>query len=310
MTRDERLKEDLAAVERLRTDPTTPEALKQLRAALHTGPGLVASKAARIVADFELSALADDLDFSFRRFLNDPIKTDKGCFAKIAIADALAALGADLPELFIRGMRHIQMEPSFGPPVDTAAGLRASCAVGLANSRRAEALLEIVPLLADREPETRAGAARAIARCGREEGVLPLRLKARIGDAEDTVTYECFQALIELTPAPSIAFVAGFLESDWVDLAAEAIGNSRCPEAFEVLKQRWASTVDGNLRVKLLSAIGLTRQEAAVDFLLTLMAEEGEHTAAAALSALGPLQKDEGIRARIDQIRSARSDVG
>ena len=126
MKRDDRLQEDLAAVERLRNDPTTPEALKQLGAALRTGPATVANKAARIAADFELSALVDDLVFSFNRFFKDPAKTDRGCLGKIGIANALAALGADVADLYLRGMRHIQMEGSFGPPVDTAAGLRSA----------------------------------------------------------------------------------------------------------------------------------------------------------------------------------------
>ena len=306
MKRDDRLQEELAAVERLRTDPTTPEALKQLSVALRRGPATVAAKAARIAADFELASLIDDLVFSFSRFFKDPVKTDHGCLAKIGIANALASLGADVADLYQRGMRHIQMEGSFGPPIDTAAGLRAACAMGLANSRSSTVLVEIVALLADREAETRAGAARAVARCGRDEGVLPLRLKALLGDKEDAVTYECFRALIELAPAPSIDFVATFLETDHADIAAEAIGNSRRPEAVEVLKKRWESTVDAKLRAKFLSAIGLTKQDAAVEFLLKLIAEESDHTATAAENALGALLQDQHVRARVDEALSHR----
>ena len=302
MKRGDRLEEELAALDRLRADPTNAEALKQLRAALRSGPSSLAAKAARIAGDFELAPLADDLSYSFNRFFKDGAKTDHGCLAKIAIANALAAVGADAQDLFLRGMRHIQMEASFGPPVDAAAGLRAACAFGLANSRSAEALIEIVALLADREAETRAGAARAIARCGREEGVLPLRLKALTGDPEDAVVFDCLAALIDLSPARSIPFVAGFLRTDRAELAAEALGTSRRPEAFEILKQQWESTADSKLRGTLLRAIGLTRQDAAIEFLLRVIEEESEHTARAALDALGPLQIDARIRARLEKI--------
>ena len=50
-------------------------------------------------------------------------------------------------------------------------------------------------------------------------------------------------------------------------------------------------------------AIGLTRQDAAIEFLLTLIEEESQHTASAALDALGPLQYDERISARLEKIR-------
>jgi HEAT repeat protein len=308
LKRVDRLEEELASLDRLRADPTTPDALKQLSAALRSGPSALAAKAALIAKDFELAPLTDDLINSFGRFFKDPAKTDRGCSAKIAIANALAAFGADAWDLFVRGIRHIQMEPSFGPPVDTAAGLRAACAFGLANSRSSEALLEIVALLADREAETRAGAARAIRRCGRDEGVLPLRLKALVGDEEDEVVLSCMGALIELSPVRSIPFVADFLATDRADVAIQALGNSRRPEAFEILRQRWESTADSKLKKKLLTAIGLTRQDAAIEFLVTLIEEESEHTASAALEALGPLQHDERIRAKLKAIRGHKSE--
>jgi len=74
-----------------------------------------------------------------------PEAGDKRCAAKIEILKALCKLQYPSPSLFRRAMRHIQMEPSWGGPVDTAAEVRALGAMGLAQTDYTEVQEEIVP---------------------------------------------------------------------------------------------------------------------------------------------------------------------
>src|SRR6185436_2549232 len=91
----------------------------------------VVAKAAKLVADFELHDVQEQLVAAFNRFMKDPVASDRGCSAKTEIVRALESLGVPEAKVFLTGLRHVQMEGSFGPPVDTAAALRAACAMGL-----------------------------------------------------------------------------------------------------------------------------------------------------------------------------------
>ena len=49
--------------------------------------------------------------------------------AKTAIVQCLSRLELGSPEVFLRGLHHVQMEPAYGGPVDTAVELRSESAV-------------------------------------------------------------------------------------------------------------------------------------------------------------------------------------
>ena len=72
----------------------------------------VVAKAADLVSKFRLSELIPELVAAFDRFFADPIKSDPQCWAKNALSRALAAFEHQDEGVFLRGMRHIQMEPS------------------------------------------------------------------------------------------------------------------------------------------------------------------------------------------------------
>src|SRR3989454_6095320 len=77
----------------------------------------------------DLSALAPDLITAFPRFLEVPVRRDPGCVAKTGIVHALLSFGdAAGSDVFLRGAVHVQREPAFGPPIDTAPELRATSA--------------------------------------------------------------------------------------------------------------------------------------------------------------------------------------
>lgn len=243
--------------------------------------------------------------------MRDPAKLDQGCKATAAIVQALIAIEEPAARVYFAGIRHVQKEGSFGPPVDVAAPLRGFCARGLARMGHPDALLECVTLLIDPEIAARAGAIRAIADAGRPEGVLLLRLKALMGDKEPDITAECFAALISLDREPSVAFVAKFLDPKFDELAEQAalaLSESRLPAAFEVLRSAWEQGGLNDHRRMLLRAIGMMRLEIALEFLLERLNNESPSVAADALTALVFHARDEAIVQRVERIIRERAE--
>src|SRR5450631_413076 len=102
--------EQLAALEELRQGPEEARA-EALRRALGHRNNFIVAKAADLVRELRLADLEPDLLAAFGRFFDDPVKTDPQCWAKNALSRALAALEDQDEAVFLRGMRHIQMEP-------------------------------------------------------------------------------------------------------------------------------------------------------------------------------------------------------
>jgi HEAT repeat protein len=277
-----------------------------LRETLVSADSPAVARAAEIIRDFEIAELAGELEGAFRRFLANPQRNDKGCAAKTALAHALCALGADAPDIFLTGIRHIQMEGSYGPPVDTAAELRGACALGLVNIRHPAALVEAVTLLVDKEATTRAAAARALAVSGRPEASFALRVKVLTGDTEPDVVEECMTALLVLAPRDSLSLIASKIGDS--DSAARALGRSRLPGAFDVLRQAWEEHADSRLRTRLIQAIGMLGLDNSIEFLVGLIGNESEKTAADAIQALGSARHDSRTREAAErEVRARRS---
>src|SRR4051794_21187023 len=99
-------------------DPASPEARLILVAALAGKSNLAAGKAAEIVRDARLIDLVPNLVRAFDRFMAPG--SDKGCAAKTSIARALDALEQNEQDVFLRGIRHVQLEPVWGGSADAA----------------------------------------------------------------------------------------------------------------------------------------------------------------------------------------------
>jgi HEAT repeat protein len=283
----------------LRDAAPSPEVISELRKAIGDSSNHVVAAAAALTARFHFSELAPELAAAFEGLMVDPVKTDKTCAGKTAIVDALNELDFQEPDVFLAGARHVQLEPAWGGARDTAASLRAGCAIALVRIGHRGALPVLVDLLADPERVVRLAAAQALAGSASTAALLLLRLKARLGDKEADVTGECLTGLMRLEPQESAPLVAEFLEND-DDAVAEAallaLGNSRRPEAFDTLKQFWERRSRVELRETTLVAMALLRLPAAIDFLLTLVTEAPESSALAALSALAVLNYDPRVR--------------
>jgi HEAT repeat protein len=303
--------EALAAIHAIRQAPESQDQKLALAPFLRHKSNHVVAAAAATAERLEVVGLAPDLVAAFERLFGNAAKLDSGCKALIAIAQALIQMDDPSAKVYFAGLRHVQMEGSFGPPVDVAAPLRGLCARGLARMGHPDALLECVTLLADSEIPARAGAIRAIADAGRSEGVLLLRLKALMGDKEPEIVAECFGALLSLDPAGSVAFVGKFLDSRAEGLseqAALALGESKLPAAFPVLREAWERGGASERRRTLLVAIAMLRSDDALEFLLDRLGAESGPVAADALAGLGFYSRDEAIMSRVEQIIRERGD--
>jgi hypothetical protein len=302
----------LKSILSIREAPEKYDLKRDLAPFLHHKSNHVVAAAAATAERLEAAGLAQDLVDAFVDLMQNPSKRDPGCKALLAIAKALAAMDQSAARVYFLGIRHVQMEGSFGPPVDAAAELRGVCAQGLARMLHPDALQECVTLLADREPAARAGAVRAIADSGASEGVLLLRLKALTGDKSAEVMAECFAAMLRLASAPALEFVAKFLyesPDDVAEAAAFALGESHSPAAFGQLRTAWEATAEPERKRTLLLAIAMSRLDEAVEFLLARVNQDSERAAADALAALGMYARDETVRARIEAAVAGRASA-
>ena len=303
MAQGQSLEARLARLDNLKEDPFSEAAIGELRRTLSDPSNILAARAAEIIGESGLSDLAPDLAVAFDRFMEDPTKSDKQCLAKTAIAGALNDLDYEDEALFFRGIRHVQLEWMWGdPPIDTAADLRGRCGFALARLRHPDAFFELTTLLVDLEPHARRSAVSSLGCLECERSELLLRMKALTGDLEPSVVGECFSALMRISPARSLDFVAGFLDHKdprVAEGAAIALGESRQPEAFDLLRERWEGYPDPAFRKMLLLPIALFRSDEALDFLLGVVAQGPPALAARAVESLKLYRNDDDRRARI-----------
>lgn len=312
MSQPRSLEANLAALDALRADPRSGLTIERLCKALASKSNHLIARAAQMAGEYEIETLERDLAQAFERLLDSPFKADKGCDAKIALAEALYHLGCDRESLFLRGIHHIQLEPVYGGKEDTAARLRAVCALGLVGMNHPQTMVELAHLLADPEMDARIGAVRALAHTQPAASVPLLRFKVLIGDVDSRVLYQCFRALLTLSPESSLAFVARFLGDEDVavgESAAIALGESRLGAAFEFLKAGWERALEPSLRRAILYAIAMLRHEQAIDFLLSLVAEGSPAIARGAIAALEMYRQDGHLWRRVEQLVRARDDI-
>ena len=279
-----------------------------LRPFLRDKAGIVAAAAATIAADCELHALEKELEETFARFLVDPVKTDPGCRAKLAAADALRKLEVRAPDVYLRGVGVRQLEPTFGPPIDTATPVRVCCAAALLETRHPLALLEVAPLLADPEPNARAGVAAVLGTVGGEACEALLRLKVRAGDPEPQVVGACLQGLLSASFDRGFPFVLDAIKEadDGADRAALlAMGESRDERALSALREYSERAQDKEGRKSALLALSISRMPAAHEYLLHLVEEAPERRALEALAALESQRFDAVLIERLRAVAMA-----
>jgi HEAT repeat protein len=289
--------EQIAALDSLRQQ--APEAcIEPLRQAFKHRNNFVVAKAADLVRDFQLPPLIPELLIAFDRFFENPIKSDPQCWAKNSLSRALAAFEHQDASVFLRGMRHIQLEPVWGGSSDTAGTLRATCALALVQCRsllEPDLLAHLVELFADKDKSVRIEAARAVEQVGSPAAALLLRLRAVLGADEPEVLGACYSGILRVEGVSAIPWISRFLASsdDPAAEAALAIAGTHSAQGFNILCERFTEESDPWFRSILLSAIALTRQDAALEFLLELVRTESLQAEAAVEAILRGMPSDE-----------------
>ncbi len=310
MAKSRKLESLLAQLQQIRPNPTTPEAMLLLRQLLTSQQPVAIAQAAKLIAEAEHYSLIPDMVAAFEWAMTKPKERDPGCIAKLKLADALYRLDYSNEDLFLQGIRYA------GDSNDRSAPLRSVCALGLVRMNYPDVMGELADLLADPEPDAQIGSARAIAYTGNLSGVPLLRLRIKLSDSAP-VLLECFLALLHLSPTQSsIDLVRSFLViqsraedhreiSDIVEAAALAFGESRLPEAFDILRIWWQSVSIPELRKTGLIAISLIRNDEAVSFLLSLIQSGTLVDAKNSIAALSVYRENQAlwqlVRERIEQ---------
>ena len=185
-------------------------------------------------------------------------------------------------------MRHVQLE-GWGTLTDTAAPLRGICALGYVQCdvKDMDVLRRMISLLHDRELLPRVAAARAITKLGIKAASLVLRLRAELGADEPELLGACYSGVLRIEGPSALEWARQFtrVEDEAGAEAAMAISETHTPEGFRVLQDCYTAAEDPWFRKALLSAIALTRQQEATDWLLGLV-EKSPREAAHAQDAL------------------------
>jgi HEAT repeat protein len=238
-----------------------------------------------------------------------PPKADPGCRAKLAALEALDYLESPDAAPFLTAIRATQLEPAWGGPTDTAGGLRARGALGLARQGHVDFMPLMADLLADPEAPVREAAAMAVAHHGDPAGAGLLQLKMRVGDPEPPVILACLSGLISLVPGWGVTKAAAHLhgqDEGLHEVAALALGESRLEDALDQLLSALSSELLPRRRPVLLRALGLHRSDRAVEALLQVVATGNEGDAKAAVGALSVRSGEPGLAERI-RVAAARN---
>ena len=306
----------LARIEAMGDEPVTPALVTELRKAIGSKNGYLAGKAAAVASRHRLTELIPDLISAFDRFMIDPIKADPQCWGKNGIVTALAELGHDNADIYLRGLAHVQPEPVWGGTEDTAGTLRSRSAHALIECRSlsdTDLLRHLLPLLIDAEKGVRVAGVQAITRVNRAEAALLLRLKALAGDSDPEVTGACCSGILSVEGPSALTFVSPFVAAADPDVVAEAalaLGLARLPDAVSLIVDRYRVERDASLASVLLTALAVSHQDAARDFLLTVVEGGAANRAAAAVEAVvsaGGLTDE--VRARFAAAAKRNSDA-
>jgi HEAT repeat protein len=311
MPKSPSLEDTLSLLNEVQDHPASEDAIATLRQVLNSRYSVAVARTAKLIHKSEIRQLIPELVASFERFMENAATKDPSCMAKKAIAEALYRLEYGEETLFLKGIRHVQMESVWGGKVDTAAGLRGVCALGLVRMNYPDAMVALADLLADPESEARIVAARAVGYADNSQGLPLLRLKVQIGDKDPQVMSECFIGLLKLAPVSSIELVARFLDNSdeqICEMAALALGESRLDEAFPILRD-WRQRIrNPELSQFCLLAIAMLRNDEALEFLLSLVVQGRESDAKDAIIALRIYRQDKALWERILRAVETRGD--
>lgn len=302
-----------AALDRLAAaveDPHSPAARTALLKALRDRSNLVIAAALEVIYQNELTGFEDAMRQAFAAAMIDPVRSDPSCRTKSGVVKALDILREPDDELFLAGIRHVQLEPVWGGSQDTGIILRGMSAMALVNRGYADMMIELARLLADPERDARRAAADAIAASGDAHcGVPLLVLRIRAREQEPEVLAACFAALLSLASERTFEFVVEHLRARdplVAEAAAIALGQERPEGAFEALRELADASFGEQRKIALLS-IAMLRSEPAWDYLIDLVASGTTGVAREAIEALAVYRELPSLAERVRAAIEART---
>jgi hypothetical protein len=87
-----------------------------------------------------------------------------------------------------------------------------------------------------------------------------------------------------------------------------ALGESRLPTAYEVLREKWSRTIGMPAKKILLASMAASKLEEGIAFLISLVETESILTAAAVVEALSIYSRSERVRKSVNDAVLARRD--
>ena len=165
------VKHALQAVQDLRSEGLSDEAVAALRGVLEQQPGIVVAAAAKLAAEWQVEGLAATLQDAFYRLSEDGRENDPQCWGKVAVIKALHELAWQDAGLYVQGCKTVQLEPVYGGKEDSAVPVRTvsfQALVQLPVVATATVMITLADLLADPSTKVRAEAARSSVYCPAE----------------------------------------------------------------------------------------------------------------------------------------------
>ena len=272
--------------------------------ALRDASNYVAALAAEALGTGADDDAADIMAERFTYLCEEGLKRDPGCHIRAHLALALGRLDyRPATDLMRAGIRIVQIEAVGGVPFDTAAHLRANCAIALAQLHAPGAVRDIALLLFDRsgnatararpdpaiKVEPRKAAAQALAYLADPCGLIPLAIVlTHPEDEEAEVLQECMQAVVELEDPRALELLRPYLTHSDPHLAAYAglmvarTGESEAPALLCELAER----LTGDPLRAVVIPLSTIRSEAAFAAVCSLAQEGREALRLAAIEAL------------------------
>ena len=303
-----RFDEQLDALDALKGQELDDAGVALVKKSLASRSNFLVAKAARLAEENDRRDMLPELQAAFERFFSNAGKSDPQCWAKNALSRALARLECRDKVVFLRGLHHHQMEPTWGGKSDSAGTLRANCAhalVGCDGLIAQDVVLLLLDLLADADKAVRIEAIRAMAQLD-ELAVPVLRLRALIPGEDPEVLAVCYAALLSIERERAVPFVAQFLAKgdDSAAEAAFALAETHGAEALAALQKARQhpspATAEPWFAGVLLSAIALTRLPRAMDYLMALV-QADDRDAGLAIEAMAKAGLNEELLTRLTQ---------
>jgi HEAT repeat protein len=300
-----RTEERIKAVKQAAGLPSSPDRQRLLLRALGDTSSYVAALAAEALGEDADDRAAGSMVERFETLSVDGPRLDPGCQIRANLAFSLGRLEYRPAASALRvGIRTVQIEAVGGVPFDTAAHLRANCALGLAALRDPDCVRDISLLLFDRsgyavrgmgddpalKMEPRKAAARALALTGSIQARLPLTLCLVYPEKElPEVLQECMTALVDLEDPRAVEVLAPYLRRSDQPLAAYAalmIARTRAPEAAALIAETVQHLSGDPMRAALLALTTLRTDDA--DIALRGLADSERAETRAAVAELLP----------------------